>query len=64
VTTTERVKIDCRRFPSESNCSLTISGTEDEVLKAAREHAVSSHGHPNSEELVEELRSALQPSID
>lgn len=35
---------DCREFPSENNCSLTISGTEQEVLEAATQHAVSAHG--------------------
>lgn len=52
--------IDCGQFPSETNCTLKISGTEDEVLRAAREHAVSSHGHKDGPELVEALRSALQ----
>src|SRR5436309_8031820 len=37
-----RKVVDCRLFPSENNCTLTIAGTEDEVLKAAVEHAVSS----------------------
>jgi len=54
-----RKMIDCGMFPSESKCTLKISGTEDEVLKAAREHAVSSHGHKDSAELVEGLRKAL-----
>jgi hypothetical protein len=62
--TTQRVKIDCRRFPSEKNCSLAISGTEEEVLAAAREHAVSSHGHEDSPELKSALRSALEPATD
>jgi hypothetical protein len=62
--TLQRVKIDCREFPSESNCTLTISGTEEEVLKAAREHAVSSHGHADSKELDAQLRSGLQPAND
>lgn len=54
-----RKMIDCRMFPSETNCTLTISGTEEEVLKAAREHAVSSHGHVDGPELLEGLRQAL-----
>jgi predicted small metal-binding protein len=58
--TTVRKFIDCREFPSESNCSLTIAGTEDEVLKAAAEHAVSSHGHTAGPALVNDLRSALR----
>jgi hypothetical protein len=27
-----RKMIDCRRMPSERNCSVAISGTEEEVL--------------------------------
>lgn len=57
--TTVRTFIDCREFPSESNCSLKISGTEDEVLLVAVEHAVSSHGHQRTPELREQLRGAL-----
>jgi hypothetical protein len=26
---------DCRLFPSEKNCTLTIAGSEEEVMKAA-----------------------------
>jgi hypothetical protein len=58
--TDSRKTIDCRQFPSESNCTLTISGTEAEVLKAAAEHAVSSHGHPAGPALTAALREALQ----
>jgi predicted small metal-binding protein len=39
---------------------LTISGTEAEVVKAAAEHAVSSHGHSAGPELVKSLRGALR----
>jgi len=59
-TTTTRKVADCRRFPSEKNCTLTISGSEEEVLKAAAEHAVSSHGHKDTPELREQLRGMLQ----
>ena len=58
--TETRKYIDCREFPSESNCSLAISGTEAEVLKAASEHAVSSHGHKAGPELEDALRSSLR----
>jgi predicted small metal-binding protein len=58
--TDARKTIDCRQFPSESNCTLTIAGTEAEVLKAAAEHAVSSHGHTAGPELTNALRGALQ----
>jgi predicted small metal-binding protein len=55
-----RKVVDCRLFPSENNCTLTISGTEEEVLKAATEHAVSSHGHEDTPEFREQLRAAMQ----
>jgi predicted small metal-binding protein len=57
---TIRKVIDCREFPSEQNCTLTIAGTEDEVIKAASEHAVSSHGHTAGPELVSALRGSLR----
>jgi predicted small metal-binding protein len=55
-----RKMIDCRKMPSENNCTLTIAGTEDEVLDAAVAHAVSAHGHTNSPELREMIRSGLE----
>jgi hypothetical protein len=58
--TDTRKMIDCRLMPSESKCSLAITGTEAEVLKAASEHAVSSHGHTAGPELTTALRGALQ----
>jgi Protein of unknown function (DUF1059) len=51
---------DCRKFKSDSNCSVTISGTEDEVLEVARQHAVASHGHEDTPELREQLRGMLE----
>ena len=42
-----RMMADCRRWPSETNCSLVIIGEEDEVVQAAAEHAASVHGHKN-----------------
>lgn len=51
---------DCREFPSESNCTLTIAGEQDEVVRAAAEHAVSVHGHVDSPELRETLRTMLR----
>ncbi|MFE0273081.1 DUF1059 domain-containing protein [Streptomyces sp. NPDC058992] len=51
---------DCRKFPSETDCTLTISGEEDEVLRAATDHAVSVHGHTESPELREQIRGMLE----
>ena len=57
-----RYMIDCRKVPSENDCTLTIAGTEQEVLDAAAEHAVTSHGHESNPELRETLRGALEPA--
>jgi len=56
-----RVMADCRRFESESNCTLTIIGEEDEVVRTAAEHAVSVHGHSDSPELRNQIRDMLEP---
>jgi predicted small metal-binding protein len=52
---------DCRRWPSESNCSLTIVGEEEEVIRAAAEHAASVHGHEDTPELRDQIRDFLEP---
>jgi predicted small metal-binding protein len=59
-TPARRKSIDCREFPSERNCTLRISGTEDEVLDIAVHHATASHGHENTPELREEIRNLLK----
>lgn len=56
----KRKVADCRDFPSESNCTLTISGKENEVLDTAVDHAVKVHGHQNSPELREQIRKMLK----
>ena len=60
----QRKSVDCRDYPSEKNCSLRISGTEEEVLDAAVQHAISAHGHSDPKELREQLRSMLKDSND
>jgi predicted small metal-binding protein len=57
-----RVMADCRRWPSEADCSLTIVGEEDEVVRAAAEHAASVHGHEDSSEMREQIRGMLEPA--
>jgi predicted small metal-binding protein len=60
----DRKSIDCRDYPSENNCSLKISGTENEVLDTAVQHAVSVHGHANSPELRDQIKSMLKDEND
>ncbi len=54
-----RKTADCREMPSESGCTLTISGEEDEVVRAAAMHAADVHGHTDGPELREQIRSML-----
>ena len=55
-----RKMADCRRFPSDSNCSLTIIGEEEEVVRTAAEHSVSVHGHEDTSELRDQIRGILE----
>ncbi len=51
-------------MPSEKNCSLYISGTEEEVMDAATQHAVSSHGHADTPELRAEIKNGMKDVND
>lgn len=57
----ERKAIDCRHHPSDRGCTLRLEGTEEEVLDAAVNHAITSHGHTDNPELREQIRSLLKP---
>lgn len=53
--------IDCREFPSESNCTVTImADTEDELVAAAAQHAVAVHGHEDTPALRDGLRGLIR----
>jgi len=56
-----RKYIDCREFPSESNCTVAISAdSEAELIDAAAQHAIQVHGHQDSPELRSQLREAVR----
>jgi predicted small metal-binding protein len=56
-----RKYIDCREFPSESRCTLSIAAdSEAELLEAAAQHAVAVHGHEDSPQLRSELRKLFR----
>ncbi|KRB73578.1 MULTISPECIES: DUF1059 domain-containing protein [Oxalobacteraceae] len=53
--------IDCREFPSDSGCSVAISADSDqELLEAAVQHAVSVHKHEDSPEFRQQLKSLFK----
>jgi predicted small metal-binding protein len=58
----ERKSIDCRDHPSDSGCTLRLEGKEEEVLEAAVNHAITTHGHTNNPELREQIRLLLKPA--
>jgi predicted small metal-binding protein len=57
----ERKAIDCRDYPSERGCTLRLEGADEEVLDAAVNHAITSHGHTDNPELREQIRGLLRP---
>jgi predicted small metal-binding protein len=51
-----RKYIDCREFPSEMNCTVSLAAdTEKELIEAAVQHAVTVHHHTDSPELRSQL---------
>ncbi|MCM2322844.1 MAG: DUF1059 domain-containing protein [Oligoflexia bacterium] len=59
-----RKYIDCREYPSDLECSLKISGEEEDVVRAATEHSVSVHGATDSQELREQIRGFLRDEVE
>lgn len=56
-----RKHIDCRVYPSEMNCTLAlVADSEEELLEAAVQHAVSVHGHKDSPEFRKQLRQLFK----
>ncbi len=53
--------IDCREYPSDMNCTVSIfADSDEELLEAAVQHAVAVHGHEDTEELRDQLRAAFR----
>jgi predicted small metal-binding protein len=56
-----RKYIDCRQFPTDAKCTVAISAdTEDEVVAAATQHAVSVHKHEDSPQLRQQIRASVK----
>ncbi|KJY25132.1 MULTISPECIES: DUF1059 domain-containing protein [Streptomyces] len=58
-----RKVMDCREYPSEVGCTLTIIGEEDEVMDAAVQHAVAVHGEEDTTEFRDALRGMLKTEV-
>ncbi len=56
-----RKYIDCREFPSDSNCSIAISAdSETELMEAAVQHAVAVHQHEDTPEFRSQLKQLFK----
>lgn len=59
-----RKYIDCRLFPSDSKCSVAISAdTEDELVDAAVQHAITVHKHADSPQLRKQIRASIKEGM-
>ena len=56
----QRKIFDCRNYPSDTHCSVAISGTEEEVLDEAVHHAMTKHGKEANLQLRDQLRLMLE----
>ena len=53
--------IDCREYPSEMNCSVALcADSDEELLQAAVQHAVAVHGHEDTPQLREQIKSLFK----
>ncbi len=63
-----RKYIDCREYPSEKNCSVSISAdNDDELVEAAAQHAVAVHQHQDTADLRQQIRQMIKegtPEMD
>jgi len=56
-----RQYVDCREFPSETNCSIAIAAdSKEELIEAAVQHAVAVHGHEDTPEFRQQLASIIK----
>ena len=59
-----RKYVDCRQFPSETKCTVTISAdSEKELMEIAVQHAVAVHGHKDTPEFREQLKQAIKKGM-
>jgi predicted small metal-binding protein len=56
-----RLFIDCRDYPSENNCTISIAAdNKDELIEAAAQHACAVHGHKDGKELREMIGKSIR----
>ena len=59
-----RKYIDCREYPSEMNCTVSLAADSDEeLLEAAVQHAVAIHGHTDTPDLRKQLQALFKEEM-
>ncbi|MGH7825060.1 MAG: DUF1059 domain-containing protein [Candidatus Binatia bacterium] len=58
----DRVKVDCRKYPSDKGCTVAVSGTLEEVVELAWLHAKMHHAHKDDEE--KELKDWIRANAE
>lgn len=52
---------DCREVPSDMNCTVAITADRrEETLEAAVQHAVSVHGHEDTQEFRKNIETLIK----
>jgi hypothetical protein len=61
-----RMKVDCRKYPSDKGCTVAISGALDEIVELGWLHAKMHHDHKAEEEkeIKEWIRSNAEAAND
>lgn len=56
-----RQYIDCREYPSDTNCTVSIAAdSEKELLEAVVQDAVTVHGYQDNKELHKTLSTLFK----
>ena len=53
-----RTVFDCARVPGDT-CSVQMIGERDDVLAAAKQHLVSTHGHEDNSNLKQNVTNVV-----
>lgn len=56
-----RKYLDCREYPSEMNCTVTIAAdSEEELVEAATQHGVAVHKEKDTPEFRKQIRELIK----
>jgi predicted small metal-binding protein len=59
----DRKYLDCREMPSESGCDIAMAGSEEHLVEAGAQHAITAHGHEDTPQLRDEIRAAMKDEV-